>query len=166
MNRMMTTLKARWAGLEPSDQRALTIGGAAAAVLIFIGLVIVPMYQSMQRLEKQNPVLRQQLSVMGMQAVEVKRLRATPVSTHSGGSLLSTLEKSVNHNSLKPNVQSLTPRGDQTATLQLSAVQYSKLINWLAQLDAQHLVKLVEAELRKTESPGVIDATLVFSKPK
>jgi len=166
MNDFVTKLKQKWVGLEPGDQRALKLGGGAVAILMVFGLVLMPMYQSLQSLEKQLPNMRQQLRVMGMQAIEVKRLRATPVSTQSGASLLSALEKSVNSNNLKSNVQSLTPRDSNTATLQLGAVHYSKLVQWLAKVDAQHLMRLSEADLRKTEAADVIDATLVFTVRK
>jgi len=163
MNNLLTLLNEKWSALESSDQRALKIGGGAAGLILFFGLIILPMHQSLKKMNANLPALRQQLSVMGMQAIEAKRLRAQPTSTASGASLLSNLEKSVNRNGIKPNVQNLTPRDDHTASLQVTGINYSKLVQWLAQLDTQRVARLSEVEMRKTDTPGLVDATLVFT---
>lgn len=163
-NEVINNLRSRWAALDQDDQRAIRIGGLAVALILFIGLVIIPAYQSLQNLQKQVPAMRGQLSVMKAQSYEVKKLRANPIAQRSNESLLTILEKSTTAHGIKPTVQSLTPRSEKSAAIRLKSVEYSKLVKWLAGLNSQYRLSAGEAELTRTDMAGVVDAYLVFTE--
>lgn len=164
MNKLIDDLRKYWSDLDQGDQRAVRLGGYAVGVMLLIGVVIVPAYQSFTRLEQQVPKMRTQLSLMQAQAIEARKLRANPASTARNESLLSVLEQSTTAHGIRPSVQNLTPRSEKTAAIRLGSVSYPALIKWLAGLSSQHQLNPAEAELNSTDTPGVVDAYFVFTE--
>lgn len=164
MNELLQLIKARWSDLDASDRKAIKTGGVTLSLLMFIGLIVVPSYHAYTSLRSDVPKLKAQLEVMKAQAHEVKRLRANPSAQRGNESLLTVLEKSTALHDIKPMVQSLTPRPDQTAAIRLKAIEYAKLLKWLAGLSSQYRLKATEVELSHTDThaSGTVDAFVVF----
>jgi len=163
MDSLRDIIRNRWSALEQNDRRAILIGGASVATMLFIGLVIVPSYHSFEGLQKMVPVMKSQLMVMEAQALEATRLRANPAGERNNESLLVVLEKSTSAHDIKSAVQSLTPRSEKSAAVRFKSVEYTKLIKWLAGLNTQYHLNTSEAEITRTGTPGVVDAYLVFA---
>lgn len=167
MKELLTKLNEYWAGLEDNDRSAVRVGGGLVTILLLIGLVILPVLNSYENLQKRLPQMRKQLATMQAQSLEVKRLRSSPSAKQLHESILSLLESSTNLHGIKQQVQSLTPQ-NHAATIRFKDVEYSKLIKWMAGLRSQYHIQVSEAEFTRsgnTAAPGTVDAYLVFPDP-
>ena len=157
-----------WSAMDDKDRSAVQIGGSIAIVLLVVGLVIVPALKSYNHLQTRLPLLQKQLDTMRGQALEVKRLQSNPSLQKIHESILSLLESSTSLHGIKSQVQSLTPQANQTAAIRFKNVDYALLIKWMAGLRSQYHLRVSEAEFTKptsTDSPGYVDAYLVFPDP-
>jgi len=167
MNELIEQLRKQWSTLDSNDQTAIRLGVIMVSVLLFLGLVIIPSYHSYSNLRKDVPGLHARLEIMEAQAHEAKRLRTNPSAQKNDESLLTLLEKTTTHHDIRPNVQSLTPRPNQSAAIRLKSIEYAKLVKWLAGLNSQYRLKASELELTHldTHTAGVVDAFIVFKEP-
>lgn len=168
MNELLVKMYSYWTGLDDSDRSAIRFGGSVAAILLVIGLVILPALNSYEHLQESLPQMQQQLATMRAQSLEVKRLRTGPSTRQINESILSLLESSTGLHGIKQQVQSLTPQTNRTAAIRFKNVEYSKLIKWMAGLRSQYHLRVSEAEFTRPAepaSPGYVDAYLVFPDP-
>jgi general secretion pathway protein M len=159
---LLDSLKQWWAQLSASDQSAIRTGGIVVLIFMIIMLIIVPTIQSYRSVSASLPILKSQLSTMRAQNLEARRLQAAPSTRTQNESILSMLEKSTVTHGIKANVQSLTPRSDTSASIRLKSIEYGTMLKWLAGLSSQYHLRISEAEINRTDAPGIVDAFLVI----
>ncbi|HEY8553651.1 MAG TPA: type II secretion system protein M [Burkholderiales bacterium] len=154
-----------WRGLAPRERTALALGGAVAAILLFYGLVWEPFQRDLARLRETVPQEYQQLQWMRAQLERVQQLRASAGRTVPGGGLLSFVEQSAQAYNIRANVRRMEPQGANGVNLAIDGVPFNNLLEWLANLQKQGGVRIENASLEATGTPGLVNARVLLRAP-
>jgi general secretion pathway protein M len=145
------------------DRRILVIGGAIAAVL-FVLAVILPLEHSVSRLHAQ--VERKQADLMWMRRVAPELAAAGPMRTRSSGeSLLVVVDESARESGLGSSLASTGRSGSGGLNVQLEHAPFDQLVAWLARLGQQNGLEVESADIHGTGGPGQVNATIVLRAP-
>jgi general secretion pathway protein M len=124
-------------------------------------LLIDPALSGRDQLNKNLPVLRQQ--VAQMQALSKE---AAALSGKSASPLIAmskeNIEAALARNGLKP--QSVMLTGD-FAKVQLSAVSFAGTLNWLDDMQKTALLSVVDANIVVLAQPDMVNATFTLRQP-
>lgn len=156
-------LAAFWIARNPRERTLL----AAAAIVIVLGLIylllIDPALTGRKQLSKNLPVLRQQVAEMQAMSKEVSGLSARsaasvePISREG-------VETSLTRKGLKP--QSVTMIAGENVRVQLEAVPFAGIIDWLGEVQKAALLSVTEANVTALPEPGQVNATLLLRQRK
>jgi general secretion pathway protein M len=149
-----------WQARKPRERKTLGLGAALAIVALLYALVIAPAIEARQQLERTLPSLRQQASELKALAKEGAQFAAAgatpaPVPTRQ------TIESSLRDKGLK--AQSIVVDRGLTR-LQLTAVPFSSLLDWLN--DAQRTARLavVDASIVAQPAADTVNATITLQQ--
>jgi general secretion pathway protein M len=151
----------RLRNLTPRD-RLLSLGGAAAVLLILYLSLWLPLQRELSRLRTSVPQEKVQLAQMQVRAMEVNQLRASGRLPTTGGNLLATLEQSATVNGLRQRITRMEPDGANGARLSFDGVNFNALIGWLANLQSQGGVHVEKATFEPLPAAGTVNAKLVL----
>jgi general secretion pathway protein M len=156
-------LSAFWSARNAREQTLLSV----AMIVIVFGLVylllIDPALSGRAQLSKNLPVLRQQvaeLQAMSKEASGLAAKGAAPVAPISRDSL----EASLVRKGMKPQNIALT--GDDVVRVQLAAVPFAGVIDWLDEMQRTAALSTVEANVVALPEAGQVNATLTLRQQK
>lgn len=147
------------------DARERTMLGMAALVVSFglaYALLIDPAINGRDQLNKNLPVLRQQvaqLQALSKEAAALSGKSAAPSIAMSK----ENIEAALARNGLKP--QSVILTGD-FAKVQLTAVSFASTLNWLDDMQRTALISVIEANIVAQAQPDMVNATITLRQPK
>ncbi|QRX81647.1 type II secretion system protein GspM [Glaciimonas sp. PAMC28666] len=163
---------AYWSQRDQRERRLLASAGAfTLLVLVYLSL-IQPALDGRARLQKDLPALRQQAADM-QSLVE----RAALVAAQPAERVLAPLDKEAVQSALKNKgltAQSVVMSGD-TARVQMDAVDFAGLLDWLTNVQLTAHWQVVDAsvnalneatQVRKSVQPGNVNATVLLSQPR
>ena len=159
---LVTQLQSFWQQREEREQRMLAAGGIVIALALIYSVLMAPALNGRQKLAKDIPVLRQQVA-------EVNALSAQ--QTRLNGSLGQMVEP-VTHDIVEAG---LTARGikaqsisvtEDMVRLQISAVDYRNLMEWLVQSQKSSRLTVEEARLTALTEPGQVNAVLTLKQQR
>lgn len=160
----VTTLRewgvAFWQERKPRERNAL---GMALAVIVAVSLyafVFTPLMVGRQRLEQSLPTLREQaaeMQALSKQAAMTVDAVAVPPPTKE------TIELSLQDRGLK--AQSIVIDGG-LARVQLMAVSFSSLLEWLNDAQKSARLGVVDASIVAQPAPDTVNATLTLQQHK
>jgi general secretion pathway protein M len=157
MKALWLTLLARWTASSLREQRLIAI----AAMIVFCALVwwvaIEPAFNGRARLNQQLPDLRLQASELAGLAAQGS---IRPVFGKTSD-LIDRLRATLNAAGFDPN--SAEAVDQERVLVRLSAINYARVISWLAGLKAGHGAHLESATVTLQE-PGRVEAELVFQR--
>lgn len=163
----LETIKLQWKALPERDRRMLTIAITCLVAFLLYALLWMPMQKRIKQLRVSLPAAQQKLSLMQIQAAQIKRLKGRMPQVQKSGSLLTLLEKSTTIRGLRHNMTKLEPDGKDGVRLNLEEVQFDTLFNLLADLQKKNGLKVSSATVdRFPDSPGVVNAHLVLRRDK
>jgi general secretion pathway protein M len=151
-----------WAVRDARERAMLT---AAALVVTFglaYALLIDPALAGRDRLNKSLPMLRQQVAQMQALSKEATALpgkSATPLLAMSN----ENIEAALARNGLKP--QSVMLTGD-FAKVQLTAVSFAGMLNWLDDLQKTEMLSVVDANIVALPQSDMVNATLTLRQQR
>jgi general secretion pathway protein M len=162
MNRLGQSLSEFW-NARNGRERALLAGAASLVTLgLIYTLLIAPALSGRDQLSKNLPIVRQQVAQLQAMSKETRALSnksapsITPISKES-------LEAALTRKGLKAQTVALT--GD-IARVQLSAVSFAGLLDWLDDMQKNALVTVVEANIVALAQPDMVNATLTLRQQK
>jgi general secretion pathway protein M len=147
------------------DARERTMLGMAALVVIFglaYALLIDPAINGRDQLNKNLPVLRQQvaqLQALSKEAAALSGKSATPSIAMSK----ENIEAALARNGLKP--QSVILTGD-FAKVQLTTVSFASTLNWLDDMQKTALISVIDANIVAQAQPDMVNATMTLRQPR
>ncbi len=156
---------AYWRGLAPREQLVVGIGGVAAVVLLLYAFLWAPLQHDLDRLRAEVPREQQQLQWMRAQVNRINQLRAAAPSGVRGGGLLSFVEQSAQTYGIRTSIKRVEPEGPNAVRLAIDGVAFNSLAEWLANLQKQGGVRIDNATLEPSPTPGVINARLLLRAP-
>lgn len=151
-----------WRGLAARERAVLTLGTAAAVLLLLYGLVWAPLQRDLARLRSSVPEAQQQLAWMRAQAPRVREVRASAPKTIPGGGLLSFVEQTAQQHAIREHIRRVDPQGTSAVRLAVDEVAFDRLVQWLAELERRAGVRIENAGLEPLSAPGLVNARLLL----
>ena len=141
--------------------------GAAAVVLLAIGYLIAfePAWVGRQKLSRELPELRAQLAKMDALSIEARRIAGATGSTESPATLRQSVEASIASAGLKPFMTQGNFQGD-LIEVKFNAAPFSLLASWLASTVRETRVRVVDANVQREATAGLVTAKIAFELPK
>ncbi len=150
-----------WAARDARERAMLAVAALAMMFSLFYALLIDPALAGREQLNKNLPVLRQQ--VAQMQALSKE---AAAFSVKSASPLIKmskeNIEAALARNNVKP--QSVMLTGDY-AKVQLAAASFAGTLNWLDEMQKNGLGSVVDANIVALAQPDMVNATLTLRQP-
>ena len=153
-------LQAWYATLDEREQRMVTLGGAAAIVLLVAGL-IWKLGSAVTVAEERVERRRQDLA--WIEAV-TPRLQAAPAA-RPGESLTIAVDRMAQEGGLGTALAGIEPAGTGAIRARFTAASFDSLALLLARLQKERNVVAETASVSGTDEAGLVDATLVLRGP-
>lgn len=150
-----------WAVCDARERAMLAVAALVVIIGLAYSLLFDPALSGRDRLNKNLPILRQQVAQMQALSKEAAALSAkssAPLVTMSK----ENIEAALVSNSLKP--QSVVLAGD-FAKVQLSAVSFAGMMNWLVEMQKTALLSVVDANIVALAQPDMVNATFTLRLP-
>jgi general secretion pathway protein M len=160
LNQSRQSFSEFWAVRDARERAMLTAAAAVAVSGLLYALLIAPALSGREQLNKNLPLLRQQ--VAQMQALSKE---AAALSGKSASPLIAmskeNIEAALARNGLKP--QSVILTGDY-AKVQLAAVSFAGTLAWLDDMQKNALLSVVDANIVALAQADLVDVTLTLRK--
>ena len=161
LNQSRQSFSEFWAVRDARERAMLAVAALVVTFGLAYALLIDPALAGRDQLNKNLPVLRQQ--VAQMQALSKE---AAALSGKSAAPLIAmskeNIEAALARNGLKP--QSVILTGD-FAKVQLAAVSFAGTLNWLDDLQKTALLSVVDANIVALPQPDMVNATFTLRQP-
>mgnify|MGYP001268900095 CR=1 FL=1 len=162
------SLQQWWNGLEPRERRTLTLGGIALIIILYVFAIWLPAHRDAARLETRLAEQRTLLAWMQQAAAEAQSLRAAGGDNVVGTgnqALFSFVDQSAREAGLASALRQVEPSSERQVRVALQQASFDVLIGWLATLKGRHGVEVTGLSVRRSDSPGLVDAQLVLEAP-
>jgi general secretion pathway protein M len=155
-------MKAWWESLA-TRERALISGGALVALAVLgYGLAWEPFQSSHRRLQQSVAEQRADLAWMQQAAQEIQRLSSAAPLENDGRSLLTLVDQTARTAGLGAALKQITPQGDDKLSARLDRVEFDQLLDWLGALERQYPVVLINLNVDRTETTGLVNARVIL----
>jgi general secretion pathway protein M len=148
------------AGLQERERRMVTWGGLAAAVLLFLGLIVLPLYAGAARVERRVEQKRADLTWMRSVAEEVRT--AGPGATGGGQSLIVIVDESAHTAGLGSALTGTQPSGTGGVRVRLEGAAFDTVVAWLASLEQQYGLRIESATIDRGAQSGIVNASVIL----
>ena len=158
----MAPLKERFDALQSSEQRAVTILGVFAVVVVIYLGVWAPASDWRVIAEQERDSQFETLSMMKeTESLARAAARERPTET-AEGSLLSIVSSSAQEQGINPN--RLQPEGENAVSLWFDDVAFSSVMQLLERMAAIPGVEVQQLVIDGSEEPGQVRARIVLSR--
>jgi general secretion pathway protein M len=162
LNTAGQSISAFWAARDARERKLLTIACAVILFGLIYGLLFGPAMAGREQLNQNLPVLRQQAAQLQAMARELAGLTAqTPPPIAPLGK--ENLERTLAAKGLKAENLAIT---GELAKVQLSAVSFTDLLQWLDDIRKTTLVVMVDANIVALPQPDTVNATLTLRQTR
>lgn len=155
-------MNAFWAARSPRERAILAAGAIAAAVLLLVALVWLPLERSRARLALEIPRLAASVANLESQAEEVKRVRALPAATPTTLAPLTTVVPALMRSLPAAQVSTVD---DRRVRITSADVAYGALLEAIAAAQATHGLRVDSAGVDALPAAGRVRAELVLARP-
>lgn len=156
----MSRIVQAWQDRSPGERRAATFAAALLALFLVVTLAWLPLERSRARLAGELPALRASIASLQRDADEVKRLRALPAAAPATGAPLASL--ATNSGGLAGT--QMTVIDARRVRLTGADVGFGALLEWLANAQATHGMRVESARLDALPAAGRVRAELVLAR--
>jgi general secretion pathway protein M len=160
MNRLQTW----YAGLQPREQRMVSIGAVALAIIIVVAGILMPLQSKVSRLLQDNDTKRQDLAWMRVNADEV-RAAAASIPANTGEAPVVLVDRVGRESGLATALRGTQPNGTGGVRVQLEAAPFDTMIGWLATLDRRYGFSIDSITVDRAPTAGMVNANITFSAP-
>jgi type II secretory pathway component PulM len=149
------------ATMSERERRLVMFGGAAAVVLVLLA-VVLPLDRSVARAH--DRVTQKQSDLLWMRSIAPELGAAGPVAARpdSAESLLVTIDRSAREAGLGSALTSSEPSGAGALSIRLEKASFDQIVGWLARLAEQNGVRVDAATIDAAGEPGLVNASLVL----
>ena len=150
-----------WAARDARERAMLALAAVVVFSGLFYALLIDPALAGRERLNKNLPVLRQQVSQMRAMAQEAAMLSGKSAAPQIELSK-ENIEAALAHYRLMP--QSVVITGN-SAKVQLASVSFAGILDWLGDMQKTLLLSVTEASIVALDRPDMVNATITLRRP-
>lgn len=170
LNQSRQSFSEFWAARDARERVMLAVAALVVTVGMAYALLIDPALTGRDQLNKNLPVLHQQVAQLQALSKEAAALSGKSASTLAGKSAApltamskENIEAALSRNGLKP--QSVILTGD-FAKVQLAAVSFAGTLNWLDDMQKTALLSVVDANIVALAQPDMVNATYTLRQPR
>jgi general secretion pathway protein M len=160
----MNKLHAWYAGLQQREQRMVSIGGLAVAVIILVFGILLPLQSAVSTATKLNETKRDDLAWMQRNASEV-RAAGGQLPADTGEAPVVLVDRVGREAGLAGALRGTQPNGNGVR-VQLEAAPFDVLITWLATLDERYGLAIESITVDRAARQGVVNASITFNQPR
>ncbi len=148
-------------------ERLMVGGGSVVVVLVAIFTVLGPFYGTVK--ERGEKVAQKEGDLAWMRSIAGEMLAlnasAPSIGTPSGESLVVLIDRAARECGLSSALTGQTPNGETGIRVRLESAEFDKLMVCLGSLQQVHAVNVESATIDRTEQPGLVNASLVLTRP-
>lgn len=161
----MQTLRDWFGSLQPRE-RIMVAAGAAIVVIVALYMLLMPFYSAVaaqaERVARKEGDLAWMRSVAGeLEALSVNAPQAGP----SNESLVVLIDRTARECGIGSALTGQTPSGANGIRVRLESAEFDKLIVCLANLSQNHGVTVDSATIDRTSQPGLVNASIILTRP-
>jgi len=162
-------MKVWWDGLSRRERHLIGSGMALTLALLIYALAWQPFRASYRRLQQSVAEQRADLAWMQQVAQQVQRLSGVGENAHAtadGRSLLTRVDQTARAAGFGPALKRIAPQGNEQLSVQLDAVEFDRLIPWLATLERNQRIVIINLSADRTAAAGRVNVRLILgSRP-
>jgi general secretion pathway protein M len=160
----MNKLHAWYSGLQEREQRMVTIGSVAVALLILVLGILMPLQSAVSNAVGRNATKREDLAWMQANAPEI-RASGNLLTANTGEAPVVLVDRVGREAGLASALRGTQPNGNGVR-VQLEAAPFDTLVTWLATLDERYGLSIETITLDRAARPGVVNASITFTQPR
>ena len=161
MSELWDKLNAWLASLQERERLLVTWGGLAAAVLLVLGVGVLPLYSAAKSAELRVERKRNDLAWMQSVAGE---LRAAGPTQASGQSLVLIVDQTARAAGLAASLRDTQPSGTGGIRVRLESAPFDVIVAWLGDLARRNGLVVESATVDRTSRTGIVNASLIMRK--
>ncbi len=151
-----------WDNRSPRERKVIAYAGVAAALLLAVALVWLPLERQRTRLANELPRLRASIAALQRDADEVKRLRSMPPIVTAKAAPLAAFAAGGARE--LPGAR-ITVLDERRVRLSGADVGYSALLDWIAAAQAAQGLRVESARVEALPAVGRVRAELTLARP-
>lgn len=148
----MDKLISWWEQHDPREQMIIAIGGAVAAVILFILFIVIPVMDWHGQEKKRLELAKEDLLEVQSLVARVQANKKSGSQNRGKQSLAVLIDKSIRKNELV--MKDFRPGSRKDARLRLENAAYPGLAQWLYDLEYQHKVTIEDLALTPSKLAG------------
>jgi general secretion pathway protein M len=156
----MNKLRAWYAGLQAREQRMVAIGGAALALIVLFGVILLPLQSAVSGVDSRNAAKRADLAWMRAHAAEI-RASGSQLAVDSGEPPVVVVDRLGRAAGLTDALRGTQPSGSGVR-VQLEGAPFDTVVTWIATLDQRYGLAIESITVDRTVKPGLINASITF----
>ena len=163
----MEKLKDWFFGLQPRE-RVIVVAGAIIVPLVLLYMfALAPFYDAVGKRAQRVATKEGDVAWMRSVAPEMATLAASSPArgAPSGESLVVLIDRTSRECGLGAALTGQTPNGESSIRVRLESAEFDKLMVCLGTLQQTHAVNIDSAAIDRTGKPGLVNASLVLSRP-
>jgi len=161
MSELWDKLNAWLGSLAERERLLVTWGGLAAALLLIVGVGILPLYSAASSAELRVERKRNDLAWMHSVAGE---LQAAGPAQASGQSLVLIVDQTARSAGLAGSLRDTQPSGTGGIRVRLEAAPFDVIVAWLGDLARRQGLVVESATVDRTSRTGIVNASLIMRK--
>jgi general secretion pathway protein M len=161
----MNKLKAWYAGLQQREQRVVTVGAIALALIILIGGIVLPLQSAVSRAIQGSETRREDLAWMRANAPEISA-RGGEIVPDTGEVPVVLVDRVGREVGLASSLRGTQPNATGGVRVQLEAAPFDTVVTWLDTLDRRYGLAIESINVDRTPTPGLVNASISFSQPR
>lgn len=159
---IMQTLSVFWQQRDARERRFLSAVIIVSSIALAYSLFVNPALSNSSKLGKSIPKLRQQVSEMANLTGQYAQV-ATAMTENIAPASREVLEASLLRRAIKTQSLSVS---DEIVRLQVSAVAYSNIMEWLLEMQKAARLTVDEAKVTALPEPGQVSLVLTLRQQK
>jgi general secretion pathway protein M len=162
----MEKLKDWFFGLQPRERVIVAAGAIIVPLVLLYLFALAPFYHAVGQRAQRVATKEGDVAWMRSVAPEMATLASSPAgAAPSGESLVVLIDRTARECGLGASLTGQTPSGESSIRVRLESAEFDKLMVCLGTLQQSHAVSIDSATIDRTGKPGLVNASLVLSRP-
>ncbi len=162
----MKALQEWWRGLVQREKLLVLLGGGALLACLYYLLVLEPLTQRVERLEKSVRAESETLIWLEAQrAVAQGQGGAATPAVDDGRSLLAIINDAASAHGIAAGLKRVTPLSERNLTVGFEDVAYAGVMQWLQEMVAQRGARIERLSMERRDKPGIVTTEMTLTFP-
>lgn len=159
----MNALQTWYLSLAARERLLVGVGAVVVLLLLVYLLVVEPLQQRRDTLERGIASQRELLAWMHEAVVPLRGNAAQPVASR-GQSLFAVVDRSARGSALAGALQRVQPEGNGAVRVWLGDAPFDELVRWIGALQREHAVAVGALSVERAEGAGLVNARLTLER--